>query len=350
LVKKAADKRRKEIEKTRLENKKQGIESHFSGGSSSSSYTPKSSYIQEPVIESKRETPKQEQKFGAKGMQLGKGKQKSSDYSKVLQEENVPDVQTSPRGTTTSGPTTDTIPSGSKIHTSIIEKLELVAENDGGLKNMEVKGELSLTVFDNAFSKVKVHISQGTNDGFQFKTHPNMNKNSFNNDNILALKDTGKAYPLVTPTSILKWRWATKEEKMMPLTINLWPSASGGETTVPVEFEKHCPFDLHDVDISIPIPGGPPVIGEIVGSSEWDSKKGILHWKIPLIDSSSSTGSMEFTVPNAPASAFFPVHVNFKSVSTFCAVQVVAVTNEGSDQGLDFSQETSLSVEQYDIE
>ena len=44
-----------------------------------------------------------------------------------------------------------------------------------------------------------------------------MNKNAFSNDNILALKDASKAYPTVTPTSILKWRFTSKDENMIPL-------------------------------------------------------------------------------------------------------------------------------------
>lgn len=38
------------------------------------------------------------------------------------------------------------------------------------------------------------------------------------------------------------------------LLVNLWPSTGGGETTVPVEYEKNCDFDLVDVTIAIPIP------------------------------------------------------------------------------------------------
>jgi hypothetical protein len=205
-----------------------------------------------------------------------------------------------------------------------------------------------------------------------------MNKTAYSSNNVLALKDSGKAYPTVTPTSILKWRYVAKEEKEIPLTsktlfflifilfliVNVWPSTSGNQTTVPVEFEKHCDFDLHDVDIQIPIPyrsnlisknlifvsAGNPVVGEVTGSTDYDAKKGILHWRVPLIESSASTGSMEFTVPAAHNSAFFPVRVSFRSGSTFCALQVVEVTAEGSDQAVDFTQDTSLTVEQYDIE
>jgi len=219
--------------------------------------------------------------------------------------------------------------------------------NDGGLEQMEVKGELTLSVFDNAWTRARVHISQGENKEFQFKTHPNMDKNMFN-ENILALKDS-KAYPLGVSSSILKWRYASKDEKMVPLTINVWPSTSGGQTTVPVEYEKHCNFDLVDVVVTIPIPGGAPLIGEIVGSSDFDAKKGLLYWKIPLIDDSNKTGSLEFTVPTAPSSAFLPVQVDFKSNQTFAAIQAVSVTGE-SNQSVDFASETLLSVEQYEIQ
>lgn len=45
-----------------------------------------------------------------------------------------------------------------------------------------------------------------------------MNKTAFSTDNTLALKDPGKAYPTVTPTSILKWRYVAKDDKEIPLT------------------------------------------------------------------------------------------------------------------------------------
>ena len=102
-------------------------------------------------------------------MQLSKGKSKGGDYSKVLQEENVPDTPVVTSNANTNQNTNDLIPAGSKIHTSVQERIVLVAENDGGLKNLEVKGELSLTVFDPNCAKIKVHVSQGENGEFQFK-------------------------------------------------------------------------------------------------------------------------------------------------------------------------------------
>jgi len=351
LAKKTAERQRKAIEKKRMEEKKFGVSmedrDRHSSSSSSNYSSSKSSFVEQAV--EKKESPKPEARF-AKGMQLGKGKSKTG-YSQVLKEENVPDIPDT--HALSSGPSTQSVipeTSHEKVHITIAEKLVLSAENDGGLKNLEVKGELLVTVYENVYNRVRVHVSQGDSKEFQFKAHPNINKALYN-DNVLALKDATRTYPVGTPSSILKWRYVSKDEKSIPLTINVWPSVSGGETTVPVEYEKKAPFDLSDVVISIPIPGAAPVVGECEGSCDFDSKKSVLNWRIPLIDDSNKTGSMEFTVPAADTTAFLPVDVSFKTNQTYCAIQAVAVTfDDGSNKGVDFSTDVSLSTEQYQIE
>jgi len=341
-AKKLADKQRKAIEKKRLEDKRMGI-SISGGGNIPSNYDTPKSYVKEPVVEIKREITQTEKAPGKLGLQLGKSK-KTTAYSQVLKEENVVEQEVKGGNIVTIDSTNN-----SKVQVEISEKISLKTKNDGGLESMEVKGELILVVNDKNSTQVKVHVNQGQNNAFQFKAHPNMNKNSYANDNILTLKDSTKSYPLATPSSILKWRFATSEEKFVPLVINLWPSTSGGETTIPVEFEKKCDFDLIDVTISIPIPGASPVIGEVTGSADYDHKNKTLHWRIPLIDSDTSTGTLEFNVPSAASSGFFPVHVSFRSKQTFCAIQVVGVsTNEGTP--VDYSSISELSVEHYEIE
>ena len=41
---------------------------------------------------------------------------------------------------------------------------------------------------------------------------------------------------------------------MVPLSINCWPSVSGGESYVNIEYEATADFDLQNVVISIPLP------------------------------------------------------------------------------------------------
>ncbi len=46
----------------------------------------------------------------------------------------------------------------------------------------------------------------------------------------------------------------TRDESMVPLSINCWPSVSGGESYVNIEYEATADFDLQNVVISIPLP------------------------------------------------------------------------------------------------
>lgn len=97
----------------------------------------------------------------------------------------------------------------------------LLTERDGGVKNLEVKGELSVVINDEQASKAQIHIDQGKSDEYQFKTHPNMNKNSLST-NILALKDPSRSYPVGAPTGILKWRFTSKNESAIPLASKIF--------------------------------------------------------------------------------------------------------------------------------
>jgi len=231
----------------------------------------------------------------------------------------------------------------------MVEKIVMESNNDGAVKQLEIKGELSVTVYDDSFSRVKIRLKPSDNKQYQFKAHPNMDKDLYSNDSILALKSSSKNYQLNIPTSILKWRFQTTDENYIPLSVNLWPSSSGGESTVPVEFEKKVPIEFSDILISIPIPGPAPVVGEVEGSCDFDSKKSVLYWRIPLIDNKKKTGSMEFTVPEAKNSQFFPVSVSFVSNKTLCPIEVIAAVDE-KGTNIQFSTESNLSPELYKIE
>jgi hypothetical protein len=48
------------------------------------------------------------------------------------------------------------------------------------------------------------------------QTHPNIDKALYNESKVIALNGT-KAYPVDTPSSVLKWRWSTKDEQHIPI-------------------------------------------------------------------------------------------------------------------------------------
>ncbi len=68
-----------------------------------------------------------------------------------------------------------------------------------------------------------LQIETGGNPGILFKTHPNMNKELFSNENILGLKDPNRPFPTgqsgdAGGVGLLKWRMQTTDESMVPLT------------------------------------------------------------------------------------------------------------------------------------
>lgn len=65
-------------------------------------------------------------------------------------------------------------------------------------------------------------IETGGNPGILFKTHPNMNKELFSNENILGLKDPNRPFPTgqagdAAGVGLLKWRMQSQDESLVPL-------------------------------------------------------------------------------------------------------------------------------------
>ena len=63
------------------------------------------------------------------------------------------------------------------------------------------------------------------------------------------------------------------------------------------------------------------MVGELDGEHHYDSKKHVLEWRLPVIDASSKSGSMEFSIAGM-AGDFFPIKVTFLSTKSYCNIEV----------------------------
>ncbi|CAI0392596.1 unnamed protein product [Linum tenue] len=81
----------------------------------------------------------------------------------------------------------------------------------------------------------------------------------------------------------------------------------------------------------------------------FDSRNSVLEWSILLIDNSNRSGSMEFVVPPADTSAFFPISVRFSAASTYSDVKVATVIPLRGGAPPKFSQRTQLVTENYQV-
>eukprot|EP00126_Sphaerothecum_destruens_P007139 Sdes_comp19706_c0_seq1m11633 len=289
----------------------------------------------------------------SRGMKLG-GKTKANDFIDALGAEasSLPDV--SSLSVSRSVKTSEVDLRREAIHIRIEEKISMNALRDGGLESLEVKGDLYVLITEPEKSKIRIALRISDDKGFQFKTHPNIDKRLFTQDSVIGLKDASRSIPVHSEQGVLKWRLQTTDESLIPLTINCWPSVNPDKSCdVNIEYElEQDRLSLTNLLVLIPLPSGSaaPVVGEIEGEFVYTPRQSRLEWHVPLVDCEHCTGAMEFTVPNcADVNAFFPLSVSFGCKQTFCELQVVAVEPTEGEGNFSFSLEQSLTPENYGV-
>ncbi|RZC50857.1 hypothetical protein C5167_019280 [Papaver somniferum] len=222
------------------------------------------------------------------GMQLGKTKRANQFLESLKAEGEVilEDVQPSvtQSRTSASAPT-------NPITLTVEEKLNVTLKRDGGVSNFDVQGTLLLQILNQEDALIQVQIETGDNSSVLFKTHPNINKELFSNENILGLKDPNRPFPTnqggdTAGVGLLKWRMQSMDESIVPLTIPL------------------------------PALREAPSVRQVDGEWRFDSRSSVLEWSILLIDNSNRSGSMEFVVPPVDSSVFFPISIRFAAASS----------------------------------
>lgn len=283
------------------------------------------------------------------GMQLGKKTQKSNQFLESLKAEGeviIEDAQPSAVQSKSVLPPTD------PITVTIEERLNIIVERNGGLRNFDLQGTLSLQILNQDDGFIQLQIENRDMPGLSFKTHPNINKDLFNSKQIIGLKDPNRPFPTgQNDVGLMKWRIQKMDESSLPLTVNCWPSVSGNDTYVNIEYEASDLFDLQNVVISVPLPAlrDPPTVNQIDGEWRYDARNSSLEWSILLIDHSNRSGSMEFVVPPADSSAFFPISIKFAASGTYSDVKVAGINSIKGANVPKFSQRVQLITDSYQV-
>ncbi|GJJ13281.1 hypothetical protein Clacol_007532 [Clathrus columnatus] len=369
--------RAKQLEMQRREQQKRATSG---GGISSPSFLSGGAYSSVPRFEpppppttSRSESPAPSSlrppAFKGSGMKLGSKKKAGADLADLISGEPE-ELLVSPPSTSGQAAREQTLGKTSTIstvvqesvHIQIREQLTLALLREGGLKTLEVKGDLNLNISDAQFARIKLGVSQpatSAND-LVFKGHPNVGKFQ-TNERVVALKDANRSFPVGLPLSVLKWRYSGRDESLLPLSINVWPTPSGdGTCEVNIEYElENTKLALHDVVISIPLPSGsyPTVTPGYSGQWSLNAALHSLEWSIPLVSATpaedstpgQTSGSMEFSVGGEEIDAFFPVKVSFVGLSSLLGIEVNNVTRADNGEEVLFSQEATLTVEDFQV-
>ncbi|CAD7087401.1 unnamed protein product [Hermetia illucens] len=238
------------------------------------------------------------------------------------------------------------------VHLKLEDKLVVRLGRDGGLQTFELSGLLTLRISDEKFGRIKVKLENADQRGIQLQTHPNVDKELFKTKGLIGLKNPAKPFPLNTDVGVLKWRYQTQDESAIPLTINCWPSENGdGGCDVNIEYElEHTRLELQDVCIAIPLPMGvQPAVGECDGTYNYDSRRHLLQWNLPIIDASNKAGSLEFSVASSIPGDFFPLQVSFASKTSYADLRAHDIVTVDDETPVKYSSETFLFVDKYEI-
>ncbi|KAF8602948.1 hypothetical protein BDV93DRAFT_607240 [Ceratobasidium sp. AG-I] len=203
------------------------------------------------------------------------------------------------------------------VHVVIREHIRAAILSEGRPKELEIARNLNLKVSDPAEAapeRCQVCCDLGVSGEVK-------------------LKDLARAFPIGQPLGVLKWRWGSKDESGIPLSINCWPSPAGdGTCEVNIEWElENKELELQDVVISIPLPSGAyPTVSSHTGSWAINPSTHSLDWTTETVFAcAETTGLLEFSVEGDDAEAFFPI----KSEKSLIGVEVLSgerVSGEGS--------------------
>jgi hypothetical protein len=266
-----------------------------------------------------------------RGLQLKKASAKEQILRQI--EAETPGAAPAPSSTAASGgPAAGAAASAApstQLVVSIEEKLVVQLNREGGLENMEVKGDLSVQVNDPERGRVRVRLSDADTARFQYKTHPNMNRADWQQECALSLKDPSKAFPAHQALKILRWTYQTRDERQLPLTVTCWPSpGAAGQTQVVLEYElAQGAGPLRQLEVAVPVPGqGQPTVQSAEGQYAFQPRQRLLIWSVPLVDQDNRQGSIEFSFPyTGDAAALFPIQVRFFSPRTLAPFEVLEV-------------------------
>jgi coatomer subunit delta len=107
------------------------------------------------------------------------------------------------------------------VHVVVKETISLELSREGGLNELELKGDMNLQITDSALTRIKLSLLDPTTafgPELQYKQHPNVGKFAANKERVIALKDPSRSFPVGQSLAVLKWRYAGKDESYVPLS------------------------------------------------------------------------------------------------------------------------------------
>ncbi|KAH8582524.1 coatomer complex delta chain [Cryptosporidium sp. chipmunk genotype I] len=202
----------------------------------------------------------------------------------------------------------------------IEEKIEFSLNIDGTIQSkIEIQGTFQVTLSSEAFPEYSI-----TEDPrFQFKTHPNLNKEKFQDCGKLVLKDgINCALPVNTLMPLVKWRLSShfqNHQIELPFSFSCWPLDTGsGYTNVTIEIESS--QSITDFKLNFPLIS---VSTHSANLGVFELNKNSYSWDIPQL-SPSETAVLELSTDQ---SNFLPINLCATTSRSVCKIGIIKGKN-----------------------
>ncbi len=208
------------------------------------------------------------------------------------------------------------------IHVTVTESINASLSREGAVQSLAVTGDLTLRVSDASMTKIKLALQAVPSHGAQFRTHPNVDRNIFNNSKVIQMSNTARGFPVNNAVGVLRWRATPKTDdpSACPITFTVWINKDSSKYNITVEYELTGGDSLRDVSVVIPYQGSEPVVSSFDASYEVAGD--MLEWNIGSVDDENPNGAFEFEAETADENDFFPMNVRFSKTTPYVDVDV----------------------------
>eukprot|EP00933_Yihiella_yeosuensis_P060591 TRINITY_DN6333_c2_g1_i1.p1 TRINITY_DN6333_c2_g1~~TRINITY_DN6333_c2_g1_i1.p1 ORF type:complete len:566 (+),score=157.09 TRINITY_DN6333_c2_g1_i1:113-1699(+) len=225
------------------------------------------------------------------------------------------------------------------VKVDIEEKITADLQVEGGLEgDATCVGQFQVTVLDANKADLVCFKLAPQSQEFKYKVHPNLNKAS-QAANVLEVRDASKAFRANQPAPLLKWQSKSSDDEFLPVTLSCWPTSTAEGTQMVLELElTDSNVSLEDVYIRFPASASarPSIASASPGEAGYDAGAGQVVWRIPVLDSSEGTGTLEFSAAADSASLLPATFEAVRRGSTKCPMDILECYHQERKDAIDF--------------
>lgn len=260
----------------------------------------------------------------------------------------------------------DIKPENNGILLSVNETINASFNRDGSIQSSELKGVFEVRVNDSELADLLIKLDDSVDvkdRTFQFKSHPNIDKNQFLKEKLISLKDKQKTFPHNDQSlGVLRWRKVGKADdtSLVPVELSTWvtPNSSGNSFDVTIEFEINQDFQdlqVENLGFLIPIPTRTATISE--DNNEFNASIIDMNDEVGIVVKvgspldSNKTGSVTLSIEAEMEDALFPIDTWFRiKDGSISGINVDSVTKrENAEESYPYDLIRNITSDEYNI-